>query len=302
MKTVICTRIIGIIMIILLTGIMLQTSAVFGETTGKKVVIGAMPFNEQYILAEIYGQLLEKEGYGYEINSGLNNAMLYQGVKNGQIDLYVDYTSAIPTYFEGQPALKNLDPDTVTKNVKDMVTSDGVGWGGKIGFRNDYQMAVPRDLAEEKGLITLTDIAPYAKDMVLGSDLVFHLDEHYGLPNLEKVYGYTFKEVMPMEPTLLYEAMKNNQVAIIPASSTDSRIDLLNLTILTDDKAALAPYDSVLLITPAREKETAFMNAVMEMQGLLTTETMRSLNKAFDVDKKDAKIIATEFLKEKELL
>ncbi len=107
---------------------------------------------------------------------------------------------------------------------------------------------------------------------------------------------------MPMEPTLMYEAMKNNQVAIIPASSTDSRINLFNLTILTDDKAALAPYDSVLLITPAREKETAFMNTVMEMQGLITTETMRSLNNAFDVDKKDAKVIAKEFLTEKGLL
>lgn len=27
----------------------------------KKVIIGAMPFNEQYILAEIFGLLLEKE-------------------------------------------------------------------------------------------------------------------------------------------------------------------------------------------------------------------------------------------------
>ncbi len=176
MNTVNHTGTIGIIMIILLTGVMLHTSAVFGETTGKTVVIGAMPFNEQYILAEIYGQLLEKNGYSYEINSGLNNAMLYQGVKNGQIDLYVDYTSAIPTYFEDQPPLESLDPDTVTMKVKDMVTSEGVVWGGKIGFRNDYQMAVQRDLAEKKGLKTLTDIAPYAKDMVLGSDLVFHLD------------------------------------------------------------------------------------------------------------------------------
>lgn len=289
-------------MVLLLAGVIIHTSAVFGETTGKTVVIGAMPFNEQYILAEIYGQILEKEGYSYEINSGLNNAMLYQGVKNGQIDLYVDYTSAIPTYFEDQPALKTLDPDAVTTIVKDMVINDGVVWGGKIGFRNDYQMAVNQDISEEKGLKTLTDIAPYAEEMVLGSDLVFHLDEKYGLPNLEQVYGYSFKEVMPMEPTLMYEAMKNNQVGIIPASSTDSRIDLFNLTILTDDKAALAPYDSVLLITPAREKETAFMNAVMAVQDLITTETMRSLNKAFDVDKKDPKVIAKEFLQEKGLL
>lgn len=295
-------RTTGCLMVLFLVGILLQAPVAAQETGGKEVVIGAMPFNEQYILAEMYGQLLEKEGYSYKVNSGLNNAMLYQGVKTGQIDMYVDYTSAIPTYFEEQPALQDLDPDAVTTKVKDMVTSDGVVWGGRIGFRNDYQMAVSPDFAAEKEISTLTGLAPYASEMVLGSDLVFHLDEKYGLPNLEKTYGYTFKEVMPMEPTLLYEALQNNQVAIIPASSTDARIDLFNLTTVLDDKAALAPYDSVLLITQSREKDAAFMSAVMEIQGLLTTETMRTLNKAFDIDKKDAKVIAKEFLTEQGLL
>ncbi|PWR75818.1 glycine/betaine ABC transporter substrate-binding protein [Methanospirillum stamsii] len=290
------------ITLLVFSGTCVITCTAEEASSGKKVIIGAMPFNEQYILAEIAGQLLENAGYTYEINSGLNNAMLYQGIKKGQIDLYIDYTSAIPTYFEEQKALKNLDPDSVTAEVKEMVIADGVGWGDKIGFRNDYQMAVKDTFAREKGVENLSDLALNAKDMVLGSDLVFHLDEIYGLPNLEKTYGYSFREVKPMEPTLMFEAIKNNQVDIIPASSTDSRIDLFNLTTLNDDKAALAPYDSILLITKTREDDTAFMDAISNMQNLIDTKTMRSLNKMFDIDKKDAREIANEFLTEQGLI
>jgi len=290
-------------LLVLFLVVILVIPAGFAETTtGKTVVIGAMPFNEQYILSEMAGQLLEKEGYKYEINSGLNNAMLYQGVKNGQIDLYAEYTSAIPTYFEDQPALQNLDPDAVSDLVEEMVTGDGVVWGGKIGFRNDYQMAVRDTFATETGVKTLSDLSDHAAEMVLGSDLVFHLDEKYGLPNLETVYGYSFKDVMPMEPTLMFEAIKNSQVDIVPASSTDSRIDLFNLTILADDKAALAPYDGVILITKLRESDPVFMSTLEKIQGLVDTETMRSLNREFDVDKKEAKEIAREFLTGKGLL
>jgi osmoprotectant transport system substrate-binding protein len=132
--------------------------------------------------------------------------------------------------------------------------------------------------------------------MVLGSDLVFHLDELYGLPNLEKVYGYSFQDVVPMEPTLLYQAVDMGQVDIIPASSTDARIDLFNLTTLSDDKAALAPYDSILLVTSGRGTDPVFMSTLEPVMGLIDTETMRSLNRKFDVDKMDAGAIAEEFL------
>jgi len=270
--------------------------------TGKKVIIGAMPFNEQYILAEIFGTLLETEGYSYEINSGLNNVMLYQGVKKGQIDLYVDYTSAIPTYFDNPPTFVSLDPDAVTDAVEEMVTGDGVVWGGKVGFRNDYQMAVSQEFGMDKDVRNLSDLAPYTAEMVLGSDLVFHLDELYGLSNLEKVYGYSFKDIVPMEPTLLYQAVDKGQVDIIPASSTDARIDLFNLATLTDDKAALAPYDSILLITSSRGTDDKLMGTINQVMGLIDTETMRSLNRQFDVDKRDARSIAEEFLTDQGLL
>ena len=295
------SRVLLLLTLLVISGMGIQGCTAAESTSAKKVVIGAMPFNEQYILAEIAGQLLEKAGYSYEVNSGLNNAMLYQGVKKGQIDLYIDYTSAIPTYFENPEPLQSLDPDSVTQEVKDMVVSDGIVWGGPVGFRNDYQMAVKEAFAREKGIQNLSDLAPFAKDMVLGSDLVFHLDEVYGLPNLEKTYGYSFREVKPMEPTLMFDAMKNNQVDIIPASSTDSRIDLFNLTTLTDDKAALAPYDSILLIAKTRENDPTFMDTISQMNALVDTKTMRSLNRMFDIDKKDAKEIAHEFLKERSL-
>lgn len=105
-----------------------------------------------------------------------------------------------------------------------------------------------------------------------------------------------------MEPTLLYQAVDLGQIDIISASSTDARIDLFNLTTLTDDKAALAPYDSILLVTSARGKDPLFMSSIEQVMGLIDTETMRSLNRQSDVDKMEAGDIAEKFLIDQGLL
>ena len=44
---------------------------------------------------EMTALLLEKGGYPTEIRSGMNNAALYEAVKSGQVDLYIDYTSSV---------------------------------------------------------------------------------------------------------------------------------------------------------------------------------------------------------------
>ncbi|MDG6250330.1 glycine betaine ABC transporter substrate-binding protein, partial [Methanocalculus sp.] len=64
------------------------------DGTGKEetIVIGGKPFNEQYILANMIALLLEEEGYQTDIRSGMNDATLFEGIKRGQVDVYVEYT------------------------------------------------------------------------------------------------------------------------------------------------------------------------------------------------------------------
>lgn len=274
-----------------------------GENAGV-VVIGSKPFNEQYILAHMMAILLEENGYRVDVKEGLGGTLVnYEALKKGQIQAYVEYTgTAYNNILKLEPPDK-WDPDYVyEKSKEEMLKRDGILTVTKLGFRDDYAIAVKKSFAEAKGIEKLSELAPYASELTLGTDPEF-ASRPDGLPRIKEVYGFTFGDVKQMEPTLMYEAIKNDQVDVISAYTTDSRVDLFGLKILEDDKGALPPYDAVILMKKDfADKHPEIVEVLKKLDGLIDTDTMRSLNYKYDVEKKDAREIAKEFLVEKGLI
>lgn len=270
-------------------------------TEQKNIVIGAKTFNEQYILAEMVSLILEDKGYKTEVRSGMNDATLFEGIKKGQIDVYVEYTGTAYAQLLKYPALETWDQQVVYDKVKEGLGNENVIVLNMIGFRDDYAIAVKEDFANKNNIKTIEDLTPYAANMKFGSDLVFHERED-GLPRLKLIYGIQFKEVRPMSPTLMYEAIKNNEVDAIPPYTTDTRVDLYNLKILQDNKSALPPYNAILLISEKLNQDAKVVQALSVLDNLIDTDTMRGLNYKFDVEKQDAKAIAKEFLVQKGII
>ncbi len=268
----------------------------------KTVVIGVMPFNEQYILGEMTALLLEKGGYPVEIRSGMNNAALYEAVKSGQVDMYIDYTSSVYYQLPDRAPVDRWAPDEVYSIVEKGLARDGILLAGRAGFRNDNVIVVPSAWAAQRNVSKVSDLAPYAKDMVFGSDLVFHAAEEDGLPHVEKVYNFSFGEVRSMDPSLTFIALQSGKVDAIVAYSTDSRISLFNLTPLDDDLYAMPPYHAILLVNGERAKDGKLIAALSPIIDGIDAATMRDLNSRFDVDKEDPKLIARDYLVSRGLL
>ncbi|NTV00447.1 MAG: glycine/betaine ABC transporter substrate-binding protein [Methanoregulaceae archaeon] len=262
----------------------------------KTVLIGVMPFNEQYVIGEMMALLLEKEGYSTQIQSGMNNAALYEAVKSGQVDMYVDYTSSVYYQLPDREPVDRWAPEEVYTIVEKGLARDGILLDGQLGFRNDNMIVVPSAWAAERNVTTISDLAPYAKDMVFGSDLVFHAAVEDGLPHVEKVYNFSFGEVRPMDPSLTFVALQSGDVDAIVAYTTDSRITLFNLTALEDDQYALPPYHAILLVNGKRAEDRNIIAALSPLINGIDSVTMRQLNSRFDVDKEDPEIIAREYL------
>ena len=266
-----------------------------GQDETETIIIGGKPFNEQYILAEMLALLLENAGYETEIKSGMNDITLYEGIKKDQVDVYVEYTGTAYSQLLKLPPLETWEPDVVYNNVVSGLATDGITVLCRLGFRDDYTIAVRKDWADEYNVRTIEDLTPYAGDMVFGSDLVFHERED-GLPRITEVYGITFKDVKPMSPTLVYEAIANEQVDAIPPYTTDSRVDLYALQTLEDTKAALPPYETMIVLRDELAGNEKIASALLVLEDRIDTETMRRLNAEFDIDKRDARAIALDYL------
>ena len=263
--------------------------------TRETIVIGGKPFNEQYILPQMIALLLEEEGYRTDIRPGMNDATLFAGIKRGQVDIYVEYTGTAYSQLLQREPLRVWDPDLVFADVQTGLAAEGISVPFRLGFRNDYAIAVKESYATENNLETISDLVPYAGTLVFGSDLVFHERED-GLPRLAEVYGLSFADVRPMSPTLMYEAIDKNQVQAIPPYTTDSRVDLYNLLVLHDDQAALPPYEAMLFIRSDRMADDRLVTALSVLDNRIDTDEMRALNAEFDNDKREARDIARDYL------
>ena len=261
----------------------------------EKIVIGGKTFNEQYILPEMIALILEDAGYTTEVKTGLNSQPLYEGMKDGDIDIYVEYTGTAYSELLGLELIDVWDPSVVYDAVVENLINDNIIVLYKLGFEDAYSIAVTDSWAEANNVTNITDLVPFAANLTFGSDLVFH-ERPDGLPNLQTLYGIEFKEVRSMEPTLMYDAIKNGEVDAIPPYTTDTRVDSYNLRVLVDDQSALPPYEAILLITDALSQDQAIVDAINVLDGIVTAEKMREMNAEWDTEKRNEKDVARDFL------
>ncbi len=270
----------------------------------KTIVIGSKLFQESYILAHMISLLLEDHGYKTNVKEGLGSTFVnYEALKQGQIDTYVEYTGTAYSEILKLPPLKVWDPEVVYTDVeKDLYERDNVTVVEKLGFENAYAIAVKDDWARSHKVSKISDLKDYASNMTIGTDPEFATRPD-GLPQIKRVYGFTFKSYKAAVATIMYEAIKNNQVDAISAYTTDTRDNLFNLRILEDDKHALPPYDAIIIVTDKFAAENpGAIDILKELNGRINSTTMRSLNYQYDVEKKDARDIAKGYLIEQGLI
>jgi osmoprotectant transport system substrate-binding protein len=270
----------------------------------EKVVIGTKLFQESYITAHMVSLLLEEQGYETEVKENLGGTLVnYEALKKGDIQSYIEYTGTIYSQILKKPPLEEWDPEVVyEESEQGMLENDGIVIASSLGFEDAYAIAVDREWAERQGVYTISDLEPYASEMSVGTDPEFATRED-GLPQLARVYGFSFKNYNSMAPGIMYEAMENDEVDAISAYTTDTRNDLYGLKVLEDDKNALPPYDAVILVTEAfAEGNPEAMEALAQLNGRIDQDTMRRLNGEYDIEGRAARDIARDYLIEEGLI
>jgi len=269
----------------------------------EEVVIGSKLFNEQYILAHSIAHLMRENGIEAEVKESLGGTMInYEALKKGDIDAYVEYTGTAYNVILKLPPLEQWNPEEVYIKVEEgLMKQDNIAIAARLGFRDDYAIALHKDWVEENNIARLSELESYVNDLSLGVDPEF-ASRPDGLPQIDKIYGFTFGEIKQMQPTLMYEAIKNNQVDAIGAYTTDARVDLYNLSIVEDDKGALPPYDAIIIVRKELVDNEKIDKIFKILEDQIDTDTMRALNKLYDIDKKEASDIAKDYLVEAGLI
>jgi osmoprotectant transport system permease protein len=244
------------------------------------VRIGAKTFTEQYILAELLRARLAGRGIAAEIVESLGSNVVYDALRHGDLDAYVDYSGTLWTNQlardRGAPAWQILS------EVEGQLAREHVRSLGPLGFQNAYALAVRRETATRLQLKALGDLAAHAPKLSLGADYEFLSRREWTA--VRTSYRLDFGRTASFDPALLYEAVARGEIDAISAFSSDGRIAAYDLVVLDDPAAALPSYDAMILLGPRVADDPRVVCALGPLRGALPVELVRRANLMVDHD------------------
>lgn len=290
--------------IIALTLILVLMVSIIGCTKEeKKVVIASKPMTEQYIIAEMLTLLIEENtDIAVELKLGIGGGTsnIQPAMEKGQIDIYPEYTGTGWMFVLKEELINN--PEELYQSVKKAYKEQyGIKWTGLYGFNDTYGLAIKKELADKLNIKTYSDLASKSDALTLGAEYDFYERED-GYPGLSGIYDFMFDNKTELDIGLKYQAISTDQVDVINVFSTDGRLKEEGLVVLQDDKKFFPPYFAATLVREEILEEYPELEEVLEMMtGLISNEEMIEMNYLVEIEKKDPKEVAKEFLEKKGL-
>ncbi|MEX1307802.1 MAG: glycine betaine ABC transporter substrate-binding protein [Eubacteriales bacterium] len=269
----------------------------------KKVVIASKPMTEQYILVEMLTYLIEANTditVEQKMGIGGGTSNIHPAMISGEVDIYPEYTGTGWLFVLKQDLIN--DPDALYQATKEAYDTEyDITWSNLYGFNDTYGLAMKKDKAEALGIKTYSDLAAASADLNLGAEYDFY-ERGDGYPGLVETYGFDFGEKTELDIGLKYQSISSDEVDVINVFSTDGRLKEANLVVLQDDKNFFPSYYCATLIRNETLKEYPELADVLAMlDGAISDEEMTYLNYLVEIENKDPKQVALDFLIEKGL-
>jgi osmoprotectant transport system permease protein len=236
--------------------------------------VGAKTFTEQYVLSALITQRLQAAGLSANTREGLGSNVIFEALASNDIDVYIDYSG---TLWLNQFHHTEIKPrQELLADLKSTLAQQKITLLGELGFENAYALVIPRKRAEALGIHSIADLASHAPDLSMAADYEFFSRPEWAA--LQKAYGLSFRAQRQMQPDFMYAAAATGEVDVIAGYTSDALIAKYDLVALDDPKAAIPPYDAIVLLAPKRADDQALRGALGPLLGRIDITTMREAN------------------------
>lgn len=272
--------------------------------TGAKprVIMGSANFGEQVVLGELYAQALEANGYTVERKLNLGSReVIAPALERGEINVYPEYMATYLSYLTKDAVKASADPATTHKSLEAALKDKNIAVLDYAAAQDQNVFVVTKATSDKHGLKKVSDLAKVNGQLSLGGPPTCP-ERPFCLIGLKDTYGLSFKEFKPLDTggPITVQSLEGNQVDVALLFTTNPQIGIKGFVALQDDKGLqrsdnVAPVVRLDLLNQAGDMRS-ILNGVSSK---LSTEDLMDLNKGMDVDRKDAKVVASEWLKKK---
>jgi len=277
---------------------------------GATFTVGSKEFTEQLILCHITILALRSAGANVREKCRLPSTEITRAaLMSGSIDMYSEYTGTawIKILHHREP-IKDAPRQYKQYNAvaQEDLAKNHVKWLAPSWANDSYAIGMKRSTDNGPGIETISDYArlvrtePSAASTCVASEFARRSD---GLPGLEKVYGFTVPQgrLAPSAEDDIYDAInKGDRCKFGEITTTDGRLAKFNLTALEDDKGFFPIYNPALIVREnVYNDHPDLAKIAAPIAEALTDGELQRLNGEVDVDGKDPRQVAQDWLKAK---
>lgn len=292
--------------VLLLLAAFICTFALTGMASdnAEPIQLATKPMTEQFIISEMIKLVVEENtGYEVEITKGIGGGTgnIQPAMIKGDFDMYPEYTGTGWQY-----VLKHEDippeEELLAQLKQEYQDEFNFEWVAMYGFADEYGLAVRKDIADEHGLETYSDLGPVSGDLIFGAEYDFY-ERNDGYDALCETYGLNFKKTVDMDIGLKYPAINSGQVDVMDIFTTDGQLAVADVKVLEDDKDYfIGDYCGTVVRADTLEEYPDLRDALMILEGAVSTEEMTQLNYDVEIDGREDKEVAKDFLLSKGLI
>ncbi|GAA2459615.1 ABC transporter substrate-binding protein [Agromyces soli] len=276
----------------------LDESSSPGGSGGDTIVIGSQDYYSNEIIAELYAQALEENGFTVDRQFRIGQREVYMPeIEDGSIDVFPEYTGNLLQFFE---------PDTTATTSDDVYTAlegalpDGLRVLDQSTASDQDSYNVTKAFSEANNVKSLADLKNVTSKITLGGNSEL-ATRPYGPEGLKSVYGVdvAFTPIEDNGGPLTLKALVDDQVQMVNIFSADPNIAANDLVTLEDPEGLFLASNVVPVVS---EKVTDDMAKVINtVSAALTPEDLVALNSLSVNEQQSAAQIAKDWLAEKSL-
>jgi osmoprotectant transport system substrate-binding protein len=274
-----------------------RVATTLGDDT---VTVGSFDFAESELLADIYSQALEAEGYDVRRAFGLGpREFVLPALAGGLVEVVPEYAGSALQFSSLASDAGTDDVEGTNDQLAELLADRGITVLAPSPAQDANTFVVTRDTAEREDLRTLSDLAAVAPELTFAGPPEC-ASRPFCLLGLERVYGLSFREVLALDAggPLTHQAIANGDVDVALLFTTDPALIDGDLVELEDDRD-LQPAENVTPLVHADVVDhfgpglAARLDAISQR---LTTDGLRALNAQVAAGDQSVAAIASEWL------
>lgn len=265
--------------------------------SGGAITIGNQAFPESELLAQIYGQYLEANGYEVSYEAGIGSRETFvAALQDGSIDLIPDYAGNALIY--ANPDAEETSAEDVEAALPAALEELGLAVTAAAPGEDSDALVVTSEYAEANDLTTIGDLAPLAAEITLGANTEFEPRWRDALAEVYGFEGWSFKAIDDYGGPGTLADLLAGAIQVADIYTTTPSIAANDLVVLEDDLDMFAAQNVIPLLNAGvlTDELAALLD---EVSAEITTDVLLELNGLMAGDAKpSAEQVAADWLAE----